>query len=526
MPNVILDWDSRREEAIVISEYLDAIRQEFSIPNAAKDIIAKRYGYNPHTPSRIYAIKDSGCFELGLYFDILRLLQSDKFSFDVQTTELLRNKVLTGFSLDNYVKPELTLECRDYQEECVHKCIKFGSGVILLGTGGGKTLIMATLDRSLRQFIPNSYSSLILLPPHLVEQTYKEFISYGIDPDDIHKWQGNELEVKPIILASFKTLHAKLGNCSELTPRPIKEKENKAEYKLYLDEYILKQKLRIKIWKKTKANILQQLNAVKVVMIDEVHSLKKGNHLNKIIKMIPAVHKFGFTGTLPESEIDKWNIIGKIGPILQNTSSFELRENDFLANVQVQVLNIRYKNPPTIKVDMNNPTKAYNEECMFTHFNTFRNKIITNLCKKFDQNSLIIVDKLDHGNFLFELLKSTIKDKQIYWLCGEVEMKEREVLRDLMEKNSNIVCIAMSKIFSVGVNIKNLHYIIFAQGGKAKVTLVQSIGRGLRKHENKELLVIIDLADDLRYGSDHLEKRIERYNEEKIPFEIKDIYEP
>ena len=94
-----------------------------------------------------------------------------------------------------------------------------------------------------------------------------------------------------------------------------------------------------------------------------------------------------------------------------------------------------------------------------------------------------------------------------------------------MEKENNIVCIAMSRIFAVGINIKNLHNVVFAQGGKAKVTLIQSIGRGLRLHDDKECLVIIDIADTTHYGEKHLEDRLTYYKDEQIEYETKELFE-
>ena len=92
-----------------------------------------------------------------------------------------------------------------------------------------------------------------------------------------------------------------------------------------------------------------------------------------------------------------------------------------------------------------------------------------------------------------------------------------------MEINDNVVCIAISAIFSTGVNIKNLHNILFVSGGKSFIRTVQSIGRGLRLHENKNKLIIIDLSDNLKYGIQHSEKRKQIYNAEKIMYIEKNI---
>ena len=101
----------------------------------------------------------------------------------------------------------------------------------------------------------------------------------------------------------------------------------------------------------------------------------------------------------------------------------------------------------------------------------------------------------------------------------------RDNVKQLMEVSDDVVVIAISKIFSTGINIKNLHYIVFAGGGKAKIKTIQSIGRGLRLHKSKQQLIIIDIGDDLMYGRQHLQKRIEHYNKEKINYGRKTIKE-
>ena len=111
-------------------------------------------------------------------------------------------------------------------------------------------------------------------------------------------------------------------------------------------------------------------------------------------------------------------------------------------------------------------------------------------------------------------------DKQVFFVKGEVEVEERDRIKKVMEDNSNVICIAMSSIFSTGINIKNIHMIVFAAGGKSSIRTIQSIGRGLRLHDSKDRLSIIDLADNLKYGERHVEKRKEIYTQEKIPYNI------
>ena len=146
------------------------------------------------------------------------------------------------------------------------------------------------------------------------------------------------------------------------------------------------------------------------------------------------------------------------------------------------------------------------------------------MCSKFNNNSLILVNHLAHGDALYDkLLECT--DKQVFFVKGEVEVETRDEIKKIMETNNNVICIAMSSIFSTGINIKNIHMIMFASGGKSFIRTIQSIGRGLRLNENKNKLVIIDLADHLKYGERHSFKRKEIYGQEKINYKITEIVE-
>jgi superfamily II DNA or RNA helicase len=107
-------------------------------------------------------------------------------------------------------------------------------------------------------------------------------------------------------------------------------------------------------------------------------------------------------------------------------------------------------------------------------------------------------------------------DRHIYFVKGEVDVQERQKIIDMMEKNDNIICIAMSSIFSTGINIKNLPNIMFVGLGKSFIRVVQSIGRGLRLHDSKDKLRIFDIVDNTKYSSSHAEYRQEIYDKEDI----------
>ena len=136
-----------------------------------------------------------------------------------------------------------------------------------------------------------------------------------------------------------------------------------------------------------------------------------------------------------------------------------------------------------------------------------------------------MVDYIEHGQLLYESVTKHNPDKQVYYIKGDVDITERERVRELMEKHNDVTIIAISKIFSTGINIKNLHYIVFAGGGKAKIKIIQSIGRGLRLHKGRKELIIIDITDLLTYGIKHGNQRKNLYDEEEINYETSSIKE-
>jgi superfamily II DNA or RNA helicase len=225
--------------------------------------------------------------------------------------------------------------------------------------------------------------------------------------------------------------------------------------------------------------------------------------------------------------IDQWNVFGKTGPVIFEKNSDKLREGKFVSQVKVDIVRISYNMTDLAELHrmMEEDSNKYAIETEFVINNKYRNKLICHTANISRGNTLIMVDRIAHGELLEEELKK-ITNKQVYFIQGSVDVDDREVIRELMENSHNVVCIAISKIFSTGINIKNIHNIIFSTPGKAKVKLIQSIGRGLRLHASKSILRVIDFADNLHYSSKHLEKRQKLYVTEKIKYEIRNIKQP
>lgn len=473
-----IDWNEKTNTAILICPSvikLQQLREKFSCKNKHADIIRRRGGF---CADRTYFITPKGQFNVGLLRRVVSYCVSvlgESITFSDKFKQYNRN------TLSEYNVKELNIPPRDYQYEAVEKGLKNGRGIIELGTAGGKTLICAMLSESI---IKDPVDKILIIVPDLglVEQTYNDFEEYGVSYK-FSKWTGNhDLDLSSsIIIANLGILQSKNSN-------------------------------------------LDWVFDCKAVLFDECHSVRKKNKLNNILKKIKTPHIFGFTGTLPTQQDDIYNIVGRIGEVIYKVPSYKLREQGYISNVQAVILRLKYKSSPP-STSSKKPAAKYHNELDFIIENKWRNTIISNVVNKLSNNTLILVDRIKHGEILLEQIKRDNKEKRVFFIHGDVELDDREKIKQLMESDNNIVCIAISKIFSTGISINNLHYILFANAGKAKIRVVQSIGRSLRLHTSKNKATIFDIGDQLKYGAEHLLQRLEIYKTEKIPYETKEIEE-
>ena len=473
------DYDVKKRVGLIRGTYFDQIREVFSIENEAAKF-ARHYGR--FIPKRKYLITPTGRFEPCMYYEIRKYIKSNNIDVKLEQTESFKSHILPSYG--NFPVEQLSLPLRDYQQQVVTACLKFGRGVTVLATAGGKTLTIGSLIQSIYKK-NNTLKCLIIVPDlMLVNQTYDDFKKYNTT-FTTSRWTGNH----PLRLSS-NVIIANLG--------------------------ILQSS-------KTDTSWIEHID---MLVVDEVHKLRKGNKINKLIKKIRTPHRFGFTGTMPESEEDQWNIVGKIGPILYRKNSYQLRSEKYIANAEAIILKLSYNNPP--RALMRRPTdpgERFRKESEFLRANKFRNQTILTLVSNFKNNGLVLIDYIEHGRIIFETLSSNCPDKKVYFIKGDVDVADRDKIKVLMESNTNIICVAISKIFSTGISINNLHYIVFAGGGKAKIKILQSIGRGLRKHESKKKVTIVDVADQLYYGKQHMNKRLDIYKSENLNYAIKTIQE-
>ena len=171
---------------------------------------------------------------------------------------------------------------------------------------------------------------------------------------------------------------------------------------------------------------------------------------------------------------------------------------------------------------------TYEDEIQYIIGHPKRNRFIRNLAVDLRGNTLVLFSRVaTHGQILFDSINSFVKNgRKVFYVHGGVEAQEREEVRTITESESNAIIVASYGTFSTGINIKNLHNVIFASPSKSRIRNLQSIGRVLRKGDKKSKAVLYDIADDISYKSrknytlNHLVERIKIYNEEQFNYEI------
>jgi superfamily II DNA or RNA helicase len=210
---------------------------------------------------------------------------------------------------------------------------------------------------------------------------------------------------------------------------------------------------------------------------------------------------------------------GLFGPSYKVTRTDELMRQGHLSQLDIQC--VLLKHPPQ-------KFETYEDEIQYLISHEQRNKFITNLTLDLKGNTLVLFSRVEaHGAVLYEKINSQKRDeRKVFFVHGGVDAEERELVREITEKESNAIIVASYGTFSTGINIRNLHNVVFSSPSKSRIRNLQSIGRVLRKGKDKVKATLYDIADDCTYNSrknytlNHLIERIKIYNEENFNYEI------
>lgn len=254
---------------------------------------------------------------------------------------------------------------------------------------------------------------------------------------------------------------------------------------------------------------------------DEVHLYEASCVKRMMKKTKKAEYKFGFTGSLKETKTHKLHLEGLFGKITRTKTTKELQTAGYLSPIEVKAIQLDY-----IQLDRKRANKlTYQDELKFLIEHEPRTNFIVKCTESTVGNTLVLFERIEHGKVLHERIIKACPNKTVHYIAGEIDKDKREDIRQHIINNPDEenVIVASLGTYSTGINIPNLHVIIFTHPFKSSITLLQSLGRGLRKHITKSGLVLIDIADDLKYKGhvnyafEHFMERLKIYRSEGHP---------
>ena len=389
--------------------------------------------------------------------------------------------------LDPYVDGK-SITAYDYQVNTVSYAINHKRALLLSPTSSGKSLMIYALVVWLLKTIGRKI--LIIVPTtSLVEQLYKDFEDY--------------------------TTGSSCGYNSDLTHRIYAGKDKNTDCPIVITTWQSIYKLK-KDW----------FNQFGAVIGDEAHNFKAKSLTSILTKMTDCEYKFGFTGTLDGTQTHKLVLEGLFGTVHNVTTSKELMDADLIAQLHIEAITLGYTDEEKKLVK----GMLYADEIDWLVKCQKRNDFICNLALTRDSNTLILYQFVQkHGEKLFKYLKEKTTDRPVFFVSGEIKTEVREEIRAITEKSENAIIVASYGTFSTGINIRNLHNIIFSHPVKSRIRNLQSVGRGLRKCDNKSKATLFDISDDLswkknkNYSLRHFLERVKIYNSEKFDYKLRKI---
>lgn len=404
------------------------------------------------------------------------------YTFEVETPNDFAEDPFTKADAEHFARSlKLPLAPRDYQLDAFIHCIRNRRAVLLSPTASGKSLVIYMLAQYWR-----TQKVLIVVPTiGLVHQLASNFIDeYGCDSNLVHKiFSGQEkITDAAFVITTWQSIY-------QLSPK----------------------------W-------FQQFGAV---IGDEAHQFKAKSLVGIMENLVQCPYRVGLTGTLDGSNTNKLVLEGLFGPTYTVTTTQELMQEKTLAQLKIKSIVLSYEDSFRQLCAKNRID--YKTELRLITQHKARTNFIANLTLSLENNSLLLFNFIDHGKMLQSAIQSKDPQRQVFFVYGGVEGEEREAIRHYVENNDKVIVIASYKTFSTGVNIKNLHNIVFGSPSKSRIRVFQSIGRGLRVNDDKDKAILYDIADDFSWKSyknitlQHFSERMRMYNEERFEYKIYNV---
>ena len=357
---------------------------------------------------------------------------------------------------------------RDYQVEIVNNFLNNPQCLQEVATGAGKTIMTAALSWNVQEY----GRSIVIVPnKSLVTQTEKDYVNLGLD---VGVYYGDRKEWgKTHTICTWQSLNVLLKN----TKSGVGD-----------------------------CTIQEFIEDVVCVIVDEVHMAKAEalkSLLTGVMSQIPI--RWGLTGTIPKEKFESQALHVSIGPVISRLSANELQQQGVLAQCHVNIVQL------VDHVEYNN----YQSELKYLLEESGRLDTIANLVKRVNEtgNTLILVDRVAAGQALVERL-----GERAVFVSGATKGTERQEHYDEVAESSDKIIVATYGVAAVGINIPRIFNLVLLEPGKSFVRVIQSIGRGIRKAEDKDFVQIWDVTSTCKFAKRHLTKRKAYYKEANYPF--------
>lgn len=365
-----------------------------------------------------------------------------------------------------------------YQLAALKRAIQYGRSLILSPTGTGKSLIIYLIIKYFQWAGLSEKALIVCITTSLVRQLAKDFVEYGCDPDDIHEiFEGRSKQFDaPICITTWQSMQH------------------------------------------TDARWAAQFD---LLIGDEAHTYKSKTTNELISRTVNSKYRFGLTGTLDGTETHLWVLEGAFGPVYRATTTKKAMESGVLAPLHININTIVHPQ------DTRKKYATYDAEKEYLAKHEGRMRLICDYVSKLETGNVLMLFKTKNkgAKRYFEHLQQIVGDKRdVYYVTGDVDVEERELIREAIERADNAIVVATYKVFSTGINIKRLNHLVPVEGIKASITLLQSIGRILRKDGRQAL--VHDLIDDMRVGDHqnfayrHGLERLDIYDEQGFTYEF------
>ena len=422
-------------------------------------------GYLSQLP-RILEVLESNNFDVAEIED-----QRDSYKFNFPRVEIDFWGDKTWPEGHRYAGEPIRL--REDQVDVINKFLENPQCLQEIATGFGKTITTATLSK-----LCEAYGRTITIVPNksLVEQTEEDFINCGLD---VGVYYGDRKELnKTHTICTWQSLNI------------LDKKSKNQEHEI--------------------VTLAEFLEGVTTVIVDEVHMAKAAVLKNLLTQnLCNAPIRWGLTGTVPKEDYENQAIFASIGPVVNRVAAKELQESGVLSNCHVNITQL---------IDLPE-FKSYAEENKYLVTNKDRMTFISKLVEGIGQsgNTLVLVNRIDTGKFLEQALTDSV------FISGEVKTKDRKEEYDEIAIANNKIIVATYGVAAVGINIPRIFNLVLLEPGKSFVRVIQSIGRGIRRAEDKDFVQIWDITSTCKFAKRHLTQRKKFYKEAQYPFTLEKI---